>query len=367
MLTAVESITKTKTVNLLYDVDVEFVSLVAHGANREPWKVIKSDESGGEMEVLQSILLPLDVTLSDLLGKEGLSWLAQAKQDNATQKGDCIELLQHPAEKFESLGAPQALGDSGAAIILGKLKKDAKLKAGETLIPPVSMMSATVATVTNTYDVSAGEVFWNQVDAMVDSIRGNLSQVGYTPEERKTVIMNSGKAFLAFLDQWTNALGTAVVKLDREKLEKGDSSETPTEDEGMNVEEMKELLKAELEPIKVDIASLKAQKKEETPGVVDPVASALATIEELRAEVATMKANDEARTKREKEEAHEETTESVSSKSADEGDLEEETENTQVVFKEEAPGMGLPKDKRSGVFGGLIFDPKKLRTSGRVS
>ena len=46
-------------VTFLTDVDVEFVSMVKHGANRTPFKILKSDKGGADMnKVIQAVLIP---------------------------------------------------------------------------------------------------------------------------------------------------------------------------------------------------------------------------------------------------------------------------------------------------------------------
>lgn len=224
-----------KEVSFLTEVDVNFVSLVKHGANKQPFRIVKSERKEGMEKVsmiIQSILLPKGLSLASLSSEKDLRWLVDAKETEVLELDDYRKLVQMPAEKFEkdSLSLLK-LGKTGAFAMIGKLQdrsmeKEAlsigKKQTEKLMEMPQAPMSQPVAQEERQpLQVSFGDMFYSEMDNMVNVIRGTLSQTGVDEKKRKGVILGAVDAFKTFLSMGLDSIGeksTSIAKVDiREK------------------------------------------------------------------------------------------------------------------------------------------------------
>uniref|UniRef100_A0A6M3M0F3 Uncharacterized protein n=1 Tax=viral metagenome TaxID=1070528 RepID=A0A6M3M0F3_9ZZZZ len=236
----VKVITETKEteVAMLKDVDVEFVSLVRHGANQSPFRVVKSDnlkEGDGMSMVIQSILFPKDLTLDALAAKEGLEWLSEAKGDQVEKFDEYSKAVQIDVEKFDkgSLHLVK-LDESGAFATVGKLTEDnAKenvLTLGqgqkEGLNIGISPMNQPIAEEAGpVYVVTFRDMFEKELSSFLDVVRGAMNQSTSDTKKRKSAVMGALDSFKSFLAIGLDALsksGSTGKKEDGTSAELGD-------------------------------------------------------------------------------------------------------------------------------------------------
>jgi hypothetical protein len=223
----VEKETVEKKVHFLVDVDPEFVSLVRHGANQQPFRVIKMDKSmmkGGENVgmIIQSILLPEGIKLNELAAKTGLAWLSEVNAETVTQHGGYSKLTQKDEEEFESGSLNLVkLDDSGTYAMVGTLKEPDKAKNSLALgsseveklmdIPSSPMAQPVAEEMRPNYVVTFGEMFDKELGSLLDVVRGALSQSSANVNKRKKMVMDAVEAFKSFLAIGLDAIGAEKV------------------------------------------------------------------------------------------------------------------------------------------------------------
>lgn len=290
----IESEEVVKDVVFLTNAEVEFVSLVRHGANQMPFRVVKEDSvskggigsghhghdgrsgggsvpyegsrqynrdggavggkersKGGENKVamiVQSILLPKSVELEKLSKEDKLNWLAEARVDSMKEFDDYRSLEQLPVEKFEKGSLSMVkLHDSGAWAIVGALSDKSEVKnvltvgkaqAEKLMSIPESPMNAVVAeTPMPAYSVTFGEMFDKELSSFIDVVRGSLSQTGSDSKKRKSAVLNALDAFRSFLS----------MSLD---LVNGESAKVAKTSSGLGSTEMERQLKELTETVR---------------------------------------------------------------------------------------------------------------------
>lgn len=196
-----------KEITFLSNVNVKFVSLVKHGANRVPFKVIKSENKGGvdSSMVIQSILVPKNQNFDSLSTEKGLEWLADAKKDNSKKYDTYSKYEQMPIEEFkkETIGMVQ-LTSNGVWAIVGKTEKEANKNAltlGKREIEkymeiPVSPGDVVVAEVRHEpRPVTFNEMFERELYSFLDIVKGAISQTKSNPAKRRKTVVDSLEAF----------------------------------------------------------------------------------------------------------------------------------------------------------------------------
>ena len=278
-LEVIESEQVLKDVTFLEDVKVKYVSLVRHGANREPFKIMKREGKMKNDHVIQAVLLPKGKSLSDFAAQEGLTWLNAVKGDKATEREGYTELVQCAKSKFKSLTEPQALGASGVSLILGVLKDERE--KDDLITAPTSMLSSPMVTEAIPFNWSAGELLYREVDALLSTVHGAAEQAGYSKEERTTAILTAAKAFYSFMESWAGKLGetpTAVKQIKTYvKTDAGGGQD-------MTPEETKTLVTEMISPIMEKLSKMEeanAAKAVEAPpaAVTEPLSVAITPLE----------------------------------------------------------------------------------------
>jgi hypothetical protein len=232
-----------KEVTFLKDAKVKFVSLVRHGANRMPFRIIKSEQKGGDTKkmtmVIQSILLPKGVKLADLSTEKDLGWVNDA--DGKTEEfDDYSRTTLIDVDKFDKDGLKMVkVHDRGVWVIAGDLQDGVEVndpvtlgsedaeKAGLMPTAPMDAMigadEASAAAVAQSFR----ELFDRELTSMLDVVYGSLKQAAAKPKARKTAILNAVDAFRSFLAVGLDAIQDAAVKIEKSVL--GDENQT---DEG---------------------------------------------------------------------------------------------------------------------------------------
>lgn len=196
----VKTITTTieDEVVFMTDPDIQFVSLVKHGANRTPFKVLKhenSKEETGMEKVVQAILVRNDLP-EDQIAKalEGMS-----KKD-ATNTGSITSYEQCPLSRCneETLIVVKHDEIDGVFNVLADLAEDQDDKG--TLIVEVGKEAVDYATLDNLY---------TELYAMADIVSGAMRQENAGVEFRKSTIISAIDNFRTFAEVVLNNLGTA--------------------------------------------------------------------------------------------------------------------------------------------------------------
>jgi hypothetical protein len=364
--------TVDKEVTFLKDMSVEFVSLVRHGANQMPFRVIKSQQKGGEskaMMIIQSVLMPKHLELASIKEKEEMAWLADANTEKGKDFEEYRTYQQETIDNFEASSIKMIkVHEDGVWVLAGSAKDGAKLErsislgneeeAAAKVLPTSPMDSALPADVSNAAAVSFRDVFYKELDNMMAVITGVLNQRSGEAKKRKSAILNAIDAFRSFLAMGVDALNGNAAKIDERPQVQG-ATKTETEEEAMfNTKE--EFLEA-----------LREGLKEEIPGMIDEHLLALQSLKdaEKKAEGEGTEKNEEAETegteKKDKDKDDNEvkvlreTVDNLSKAIADltkkwENSLETEPTGGTDAGQEDGKGSGEDKKKDESVFTGLL-------------
>jgi hypothetical protein len=270
--------TTEKKVSFLEDMDVEFVSLVRHGANQMPFRIIKEEKGGGveNMMIVQRILVAKHVDLADLTKLEGAEWLADAHLEKAADKGSYRLAEQADLDLFDpkSLKMVKVHAD-GVWALVGTVKEGTDTKnllslgaeqtkaAKEMAVPPMDAaipMPAAMQTA-----VSFRELFFRELDSMLDVVIGTLNQSAGEVSKRKAVVLSAVDSFRSFLTIGLDALGGESAK-----IEKIEAKQTTKEEVDMfkTVEDFQKAVKELVQPM---IDAVTTAVKEEIAKAVKPV------------------------------------------------------------------------------------------------
>jgi len=367
--------TRKKDIAFLVDVDPMFVSLVRHGANQQPFRVVKSEEKGGDSEmsmVVQSILLPQNVSLEELQSKKGLEWLADVKSEEVTQHGEYQKLIQMKEDKFDksslvlvkldSTGTYALAGhllakeDSGSALTLGRNETE-KVPQIKT-----SPMDAVVAEEPRpAFVLTFRDMFEKELSSFLDVVRGALTQSESAKKQRKKMVMDALDAFRNFLSISIDTLGSSKAKIDTSIAEQGNEEggvnmfQFETEQEftdkvtsivtSVLEKSLKEKKKPDGEDTAATKTAVKEEKKEEKTAGAEPddsMKQVLSKLDALSTEIEGIKEKQE---KLEQQPA----TNPAATASDDEG----------LVNKTE-------KETKPSVFAGLLVRPKQQEQATQV-
>jgi len=297
-----ETVQTEKKINFIVNVDPEFVSLVRHGANRTPFRVVKSEEEANEMMFVQSILVPKNVGLATVASKDGLKWLGDAKVSDKEEFDEYTKLHQMRVSKCEKDLNMIKIEPSGVYAITGKLisKEDAKdalsfepEKSSKMMEVSGSPADAPIAEVERKpYVVSFKEMFEVELDNFLSVVRGTLNQSGVTPAKRKKTVMSALDGFKSFLTVALDAVNTAkkedynftelsdkLEKIHNEIINGGNMDMTKDEVKTIVIETLDEKAK---EITSKNEADLKAQQEKDTSTKADTAMETLnTTIKEI--------------------------------------------------------------------------------------
>ena len=253
---------KTKEVDLLKDVNVEYVSLVKHGANRMPFRVVKSQSEGGDDSnmryAIQSILLPKGTSLEDITAMKGLEYLADARTEK--QEFDGYDKLHQIDPKMFDAETMQLLKVGDGWLLVGKLSEKADVDEALTLGKeqveklaeiPMSPMDSIIgdpdAAAQQALAMQFRELFEKELYAMLDVVHGSLKQAGTDPKKRKSTIISAIDGFKSFLIVGLDAIGNSAAKMEK-------TDDKGVEDMDLNSQEFKDAVAGIVKELAPDIA-----------------------------------------------------------------------------------------------------------------
>lgn len=263
-------------VTFLESVDPKFVSLVKHGANRMPFRVIKSEKGGEQVDnlVIQSLLVPKGVEIGDVVAQEGCEFLNDLDTSKKKEFEEFVKYEQLPESDFvdESFKMSK-IGESFA--IVGELKDKEKTEGVISISKadseklgniPASPMDATLDVVQAAVLPSFRDLFERELNSMLDVVYGSLKQTSVEPAQRSETIIGAVDGFKRFLTVGLAAIGGGEVKFDKKIGEKGGETEMLQFE---SKEEFQKEVSGIVKPILTDFGTellkkLKADEEEDT-------------------------------------------------------------------------------------------------------
>lgn len=237
----IEKITETaqKEVNFLEDVEVEWISLVDHGANRAPFKIIKAEVSKKEevmQEIIQSVIVPNSTEIEEV--RKTCDWLNGVQIIKVDKFDTYTKHTQIPVDKFDKESFRlKKMEDSGTVIIFGDLLEPNPDAVSVKKEEKISCSS---------YVESFADIAYFEFSNLASIIAGTLQISDMDNTTKKSIISSSLDAFKTFISAGLdNAQDPMVVKVDISKNEREvimdkveNTQETPIKDEPtFNLEE----------------------------------------------------------------------------------------------------------------------------------
>lgn len=252
MAVTIETKDVEKEVKYLKDVDVQFVSIVPHGANRQPFKIMKSED--GMAAAIQSILIAKPETIETVVEKDGYDWLS-ALDPKTKQEFDTYFKYEHQdLEDFDKEQMTLANLGQGVYALAGPAMK---VKADSLELPTPPMNQPVSEMQPPPIQLSFGEVFFRELDT---AVAGTISLMGQAKSEtkvRKKGVMSVWKNFVDFLSMALDNVPGDKVKMDERKYsQKGDGDMPDGLDEAKVKEMIDEALKTGFESFETKVAEL---------------------------------------------------------------------------------------------------------------
>lgn len=238
-----------KDIKFMTNLDVEYVSFVQHGANKEPFRVIKTVK-GGTMDnfAVQSLVLAVGVSLESLAEKSNLGWMTEISTENMEKKDAYSKITQiDPSQFDENTLQLLKLDEDGAWAIVGSLKKESDQKSAAVTVSeqqikalkenasksffqqPVNNEDLTGG-MWQVPSVTAGELFVDELWNMEDVLFAVLRQDGLDAKKRKRAVLDSIDAFKGFMSMLMDSVGDGDIKINKTRR---DSKEEGGEDMGL--------------------------------------------------------------------------------------------------------------------------------------
>lgn len=226
-----------KNINFMTDLDVDFVSFVQHGANKEPFRVIKTVK-GGTMDKLavQSLVLANGVELDSLVEKDGLGWLSEVSAENVEKKDAYSKITQIDTSQFDEQTLQLLkLDAAGAWAIVGKMKDDADADQAVTISEKqvkefkeneqksVFQQPVTDDKLTGGWAIpaiTAGDLFREELWNMEDVLFSIMRQENLDMKKRKRAVLDSVEAFKGFVSMLLDSVGEGDIKINKTRNDK---------------------------------------------------------------------------------------------------------------------------------------------------
>jgi len=181
MKTKIIAATIENDVIFMTDPKVEFVSLVKHGANRMPFKVLKTDKGGNLMKgIVQAILLA-----KSLPEETVVEILKDMKSEDKKDFETYTKFVQRDPEDFESESLEVTTEKEGVYYILGALKEGVDKKDDD---------------VEKNLDGASLDDLYMALYAMADMVSGTMRQENSTVAFKRKTILSAIDNFRSFAE-----------------------------------------------------------------------------------------------------------------------------------------------------------------------
>lgn len=216
-----------KEVGIIEEGIADFVSLVPHGANRQPFRILKQEggDKGNMVRKIQSILMPTTMKLTDLQKDEKLGFLTEAKGDSIKKFDHYTRYEQADIKKFEKDSIQLVKLDKSAFAIVGTLVPGVEDKDIMSLSQEFEKAAAITDTVFDApveagrqFTISFGDIFHKELDSFISIVINSMRQSSGDVKKRKQTVLNAFDAFRTFMVMGLETVDTA--KFDETILDK---------------------------------------------------------------------------------------------------------------------------------------------------
>lgn len=186
----VVTVPKETNVDFLKEPEVTFVSLVRHGANNTPFRVVKGNKGGDMNKVVQAIrvLKDREVDLESLVGKE-------FRRDTVVEDGNYV-IYEQVAKSACDLGTKAVVAlDTEKHVYAITYNLLADKKSNAVVVQPPS----TVVLKENVKELDSWDV-WQEMYAMMDLISGSMSQSNMKDTDMEKVVLLAIDNFRSFCE-----------------------------------------------------------------------------------------------------------------------------------------------------------------------
>lgn len=177
-------------INYLEDLDVKWVSLVDHGANRIPFKIVKSEDRMGD--VIQSIILSKNISLDDV--KQSVPWLNGVEITKEENYQDYNKFIHRPMDKFDSDTMRLIKVDESVLALVGEMANP-----DEKATIYKSVMDKPIGFNSDSYLTTFRESFYKELNNLVSFVGGALELSDMDNKRKKSVVSNALDAFKTFV------------------------------------------------------------------------------------------------------------------------------------------------------------------------
>jgi hypothetical protein len=215
------TVEESKFVNYLTDFDVEFVSLVDHGSNRLPFKIVREDEERaqwtvrnidknkrgekGMNDVIQSVLVPSTSNIDEL--KEKLVWLHDMEVQRVEEFDFYKKFNHRPMDAFNKGSFYMERLEGGALALVGELlESDSK-----AVTVRGNSMASTVGIDSNGFVVTFGDIILRELDSLVTNVISTLSMSSLDSKSKKKSVASALDAFSTYVSMGLDNSGEGIA------------------------------------------------------------------------------------------------------------------------------------------------------------
>lgn len=206
---------KERELKELTDITVDSISFVEHGANKRPFKIVKSDEED-EMKDLavQSVIVPKGMRFQTLSTYPKMEWLTKADVSKVELEGNKEKHTLLPVDQFDPSSIMPTEILPGAYVVTGLLKESnpqAILVTKDNLVSP---LDSPVPAAAQEYTPTLYEQAMREFGGLQSLVFGVLDQSSADPKATLKTIKNGLKAFEDFI---AKSLQSILEKSDEEE------------------------------------------------------------------------------------------------------------------------------------------------------
>lgn len=191
-------------VEYMEDLDVQWISLVDKGANRTPFKIIKS-EGGSMEEVIQSVIIPVTKNFDEI--KDKSDWSRNFKVLRSENHGDYTKYVNFPLADLDSdtIRIAKISGEDSLFAVVGKPKKP----DASHIVYKASVMDIPVGF--GDYGIKTfGDSFYDELNDLCSAIAGTMDLEYLDNKKKKLAISNALDAFKAFISAGLDMIAAPV-------------------------------------------------------------------------------------------------------------------------------------------------------------
>jgi hypothetical protein len=192
------------------DVDVTWISLVDKGANRTPFKIIKTEDA--MEEVIQSIITPLAKDFDKY--KELHEWPKEFKILKTENHGEYSKFISIPIDEIDpsSVKLVRLSDDENVFAVVGtpfKMEGSNIIYKSVTMDKPVKLNDYGIVTFRDT--------FYNEIENLMSIVNGTMELSEMDNRKKKDIIGKSLDAFKSFISAGLDISADSLVFAKKEQ------------------------------------------------------------------------------------------------------------------------------------------------------